>query len=84
MAVTVLGTIAWAVVGDVPLTVLRKAVSSCGCAEALGVILDGPRESNVRRIRTFVIATATTGLGLVLLGLLAHMARRDRRTSSVA
>ena len=83
VAVTVLGTVAWAVVSGVHLTALWEAVFGVR-ADAVGVILEGPRGSNVRRIRTLVGATATTGLGLVLLGLLAHVVRRGRRASSVA
>ena len=83
VAVPVLGTVVWAVVAGVHLAALWEAVFGVR-ADAVRVILEGPFGGNLRRILTLVVATVTTGLGLVLLGLVAHVVRRGRTASSVA
>lgn len=83
VAVTVLGTVVWALVAEVHLAALWEAMFGVR-ADAVGVILEGPSAGNIRRIRTLAVATVTTGLGLVLLALVAHLVRRGRRASSVA
>lgn len=82
-AVPVVGTVAWALVAGVHPTALWEAMFGVR-ADAVGVILDGPFGGNLRRILAMVVATVTTGLGLVLVALLVHVLRRGRAASSVA
>jgi hypothetical protein len=82
-AVYVVATVAWALGAGVDLSALYYAVYGVR-SDAVSVIADGPLGSVLRHAARMAQVTVTSGLVLVLVGLLVHVLRRGREATSVA
>ncbi len=82
-AVYVVATVAWALVAGVHLSAVYYAVYGVR-SDAVSVIAAGPLGSVLRHALRMAQVTVTSGLVLVLVGLLVHVLRRGRAASSVA
>jgi hypothetical protein len=85
MSLPVLGTVIWALVAGVHLSALWDSIVGVR-SDAIGVLIEGSLGTgrNLQRIKTLAVVSVTSGIALVLAGLVAHVVRRRRAASSVA